>query len=96
MSKRDAAIYREAARRVIAMESHGCCHAIAMACISRYMGWSVVQERFGDVFSPLRKRAFWWGDPYTKYDTPHGMNASRKARVIALCLAAAMAESGDL
>lgn len=84
-------------------EQYACCSANAHAAhygqLCMGFGWLVpcsecfafarVQEQFAGLFEPKRWHdAYWWGSNFTP--------AEQNARVIALCLAAAMAETGDL
>ena len=92
MSKRDAAIYREAAD--LAEIGAYACNALAICVEGRFAERDElpIVRRFTAMFSPDslpedHETHGWYGAP-TK--------AARDARVIALCLAAAMAETGDL
>ncbi|MCR4299633.1 MAG: hypothetical protein NUV75_12965 [Gallionella sp.] len=92
MSKKDAEIYRKAAKYI---ESYpyscgylcGCCYAIDLYDKKRIEGYkSRIQNNFAGAFKPRNGGAYWWKDE-SDWTNP---------RILALCFSAAMAESGDL
>jgi hypothetical protein len=94
VSKRDAAIYREAARMIAEEETTFSCIAVRDAAMSRESyELTPIAVRYAEMFSPFDERLVSTFDfePSDRCD-----EASINHRVIALCLAAAMAETGDL
>jgi len=74
-------VFRNAARAVEIVENTYCCTAIDDAVWYADQDEHPVQEYFAELFSPTRRRTFWW------------LKDDRDSRVVALCLAAAIAES---
>jgi hypothetical protein len=86
MSKKDAAVYLRAAEILDLFGSGlGCCYAIHH--VERRGYNSELQQRFKSVFKPRRTEGVMWWWEHHQDQTP---------RIIALCFAAAMAETGDL
>ena len=78
-------VFRNAARQIEIGENSFCCTAIDYAMWDAV--WYAVQdehsarEYFAELFSPTRRRIWWW------------RRDDRDSRIVALCLAAAIAES---
>lgn len=99
--KRDAAVYAEAARLLETMAPNAwgnegspySCDRIGQACghftpesgLKKLERFRALKSRYREIFCPDVERLIWWPSN----------EAGRDARVIALCLMAAMVETGD-
>lgn len=102
--RRLAQVYREAARKVAEGESHYACNAIHEASTGHKAGSDEIRDEdpcvqcFANYLRPIRApkdedRGGWYGHAFFG---PHAaFYARRNARVLALCLMAAIAEAGD-
>lgn len=70
----------------------GCCHVIYQVAVSRY-AIDTAQNYFRTLFRPRYDGAYWWASPDGYYE-PY--QRDRPLRVLALLLAAAVAESEGL
>ncbi len=97
MSKKYAVVYRKAAQLVEQGKMDYACNAISSVVAGGFMFNFKCDEctRFADLYgkSPTEGAYGWYGNPYGGGDSH---NERRNQRLIALCFAAAMAETGDL
>jgi len=87
--KRDAEVFLKAAQRLGEGYPSGCCALII--CAAGYHDpdrQRDLLERFVAVFRKPHHKAYWWGDRFDR--------KNQRDRQTALCLAAAMVETGDL
>ena len=87
MSKKDAAVYLEAARMIAEQEEECSCLAIDMA-VSDCGIFTAQRKAFHQQFKPSRILYYAWGGQWGE--------TRRHCRILALLFAAAMAEAGDL
>ncbi len=92
--KRDAAIYREAARKIAQKEAQWSCLAIWVSAPPSLIN---LDDTYAKMISPVNGRRVRINDfEYYGKETRADPRQTRNHRVLALCLAAAMAETGDL
>lgn len=89
MSKSNAKIYREAARKIAEKEEEYSCRAVTLSTVNARL-----RLIYHNVFSYDRYILF-WANKWREEDG-YDDDRLRNCRVIALCFAAAMAEAGDL
>ena len=77
-------IFLKAAKAIETGKNSYCCTAIDDAAWYEDQDDYPAQEYFAELFSPKRRRAYWW------------QQGDRDSRIVALCLAAAIAESEDV
>lgn len=69
----------------------GMCEAIDSVHTDPESWWLDHNNKFGHRFSPTKVRSLWWGEQWSA-----DIAERRNCRIIALLLAAAMADTGDL
>ena len=98
MSKKDAAIYREAAEMLFLGEVHYCCIALETVGgnVSAFTSAFAPMENEADPDPDMEYCGFGKGAWGKHWGTSNVVHSGDGCRVLALCFAAAMAEAGDL
>lgn len=73
-----------------------CCEQICDAQGVPYTHCNPGAEWFAELFEPDNSCSAYWGAQWADYDDPNSYNKRADCRILALCLAAAIAESEGL
>ena len=88
--KKDAAVYRKAARRIERGENLTACFAIEAVTNIAYTQEPLC-DRMRSIFAPDSEKLYWLGG-IVDGNHDHG---DKQGRILALCFMAAMVEAGD-